>query len=146
MSSKNLCAMVLGILLFASCAALATDAVSTPIPAGSKIFIASMSDGFDQYMKDALKAKHVPLEVVNDRAQADFEMTGTSDSQKASTAKKIIFGSWHSNEQASISVANLKTGVVAYAYSANKHDSAHGKRSTAEACAKHLKEKIESGK
>jgi hypothetical protein len=51
---------------------------------------------------------------------------------------------WQSNEQASIQVANLKTSEIVFAYSANKQNSAHGKKSTAEACAKHLKEKIES--
>jgi len=52
----------------------------------------------------------------------------------------------HSNEQASIQVSSIKSGQVVFAYSANKQSSAHGKKSTAEACAKHLKEKIESGK
>ena len=137
-------AVLLPAVLFAF--APADEAVSVIIPPGSKVFVAPMENGFDNYLRDAFKAKHVPLEVVTDRSTADFEVTGHSDSQKASTAKKIIFGSWHSNEQASIAVSNLKTGVVAFAYSANKPDSAHGRRSTAEACAKHLKEKIESKK
>ena len=55
-------------------------------------------------------------------------------------------GSWHSRESASIKVANLKSGVIAFAYSYNTDNSAHGKKSSAESCAKHLKEKIESGK
>jgi hypothetical protein len=55
-------------------------------------------------------------------------------------------GSWHSDEQASISVTDLKSGEIVYAYSANKKNSAHGKQSSAEACAKHLKEAIEKGK
>jgi hypothetical protein len=82
--------------------------------------------------------------VVDDKASADFEITGHSETQKASTAKKVIMWDWHSNEQASIQITNLKTSEVAFAYSANKQSSAHGKKSTAEACAKHLKEKIES--
>lgn len=53
---------------------------------------------------------------------------------------------WHSNEQASIQVADLGSGEVVFAYSVNKKSSAHGKRSTAEACAKHLKKKIDSRK
>jgi hypothetical protein len=55
-------------------------------------------------------------------------------------------GSWHSRESASIKIANLKTGTVAFAYSYNNDNSAHGKKSSAESCAKHLKEKIESKK
>jgi hypothetical protein len=43
-------------------------------------------------------------------------------------------------------VTDAKTGAILFAYSAVKTNSAHGKESTAEACAKHLKEKIDSGK
>ena len=81
--------------------------------------------------------------VVENRHEAEFEIKGTSESQKATTAKKIILGSWHSDEQASISVIHIESGDVVYAYSANKKHSAHGRQTTAEACAKHLKETIE---
>jgi hypothetical protein len=123
---------------------LAQEGANKVIPAGSKVFIAPMEDGFQDYLKAALQAKKVPVVVVDDKASADFEITGHSETQKASTAKKVIRWDWHSNEQASIQVTNLKTSEVAFAYSANKQSSAHGKKSTAEACAKHLKEKIES--
>jgi hypothetical protein len=43
-------------------------------------------------------------------------------------------------------VAGIKSGEIVFAYSANKKNSAHGKQTTAEACAKHLKEAIEKGK
>lgn len=98
----------------------------------------------DQYLKDAIEKKKVPVEVVADKEKADFLITGHSETQKASTAKKVIMWDWHSNEQASIQVSNLASGEVVFAYSVNKISSAHGKKSSAEACAKHLKEKIES--
>ena len=126
--------------------AFTQEETSKVIPAGSKVFIASMEDGFHDYLKAALQAKKVPVVVVEDRAAADFEISGHSETQKASTAKKVIMWDWHSNEQASIQVTNLKTTEVVFAYAANKQSSAHGKKSTAEACAKHLKEKIESKK
>lgn len=116
------------------------------IPAGSKVCINPMEDGFHEYLKAALQAKKVPLVVVDDKESADFEISGHSETEKASTAKKVIMWNWQSNEQASIQVANLKTSEIVFAYSANKQSSAHGKKSTAEACAKHLKEKIESKK
>ncbi len=119
---------------------------SVPVPKGAKVFIAPMDDGFDTYMKAAIQAKKVPVTVVEKRDDAEFELTGHSETQKASTAKKAIMWDWHSNEQASVQLADIKAGTVAWAYSANKPSSAHGKRSTAEACAKHLKEKIDSGK
>jgi hypothetical protein len=125
-----------------------TDATAedTVIPSNAKVFIAPMENGFDEFLNAALVAKKVPLSVVEDRSQADFEITGQSETQKAGTAKKIIMGSWHSNEQASINVTNLKSASVVFAYSVNKPNSARGKRSTAEACAKNIKKKIESGK
>jgi len=116
------------------------------IPAGSKVFISPINDGFEKNLAEALKAKKVPLEVVTEKEKADFEITGSSESKKAGAAKILITGSWHSREQASITVTNLKSGEAVWAYSVNKSDSAHGKRSTAEACAKHLKDKVESKK
>jgi len=111
---------------------------------GAKVFIAAMSDDFDSYLKKAIADKKVPLQVVANREQADYEITGSSDTQKASTAKKVILGNWHSREEASINVIDLKSSEVVWSYSVHKEASAHGKRSTAEACAKHLKETVES--
>jgi len=116
---------------------------SAKIPKGAKVFVASMPDGFDTYLKTAMSEKKVPMEVVTSREQADYEITGVSDSQKASTAKKIILGNWHSREEASINLSDLKSTEVVWSYSVHKEASAHGKKSTAEACAKHLKDAIE---
>lgn len=110
--------------------------------AGAKVFIAPMPDGFDTYLKSAIEKKRLPIVVVESKDNAEFEITGSSETQKASTAKKIIQLNWHSAEQASISIADLKSGEVIFAYSVNKQSSAHGKQSTAEACAKHIKEII----
>ncbi len=111
----------------------------TKIPAGSKVFVAAMG-GFEAPLKKAIAGKKVPFQMVEQREDAEYEITGTADSKKASTAKKVILGSWHSDEDASIKVANLKTGEIVYAYAVHKQDSAHGQKSTAEACAKHLKD------
>lgn len=83
------------------------------------------------------------MEVVASREQADYEITGVAESEKASTAKKVILGNWHSREEASINLTNIKTSEIAWAYSVHQEASTHGKRSSAEACAKHLKEAIE---
>jgi hypothetical protein len=113
------------------------------IPKGAKVFVAPMLDGFDTFLKAALVKKKVPVEIVPDRAQAEYEITGVSESKEAGTAKKVLFLDWRSTEQASIKAANLKTGEVAFAYSVHKQSSNHGKQSSAEACAKHLKKEIE---
>ena len=115
---------------------------SKKIPANSKVFLAPMG-GFEEDLKAAIQSKKVPVVLVTDKDQADYEIAGTSDTEKASTAKKVVMWNWHSNKQASITVTDHKSGEVVFAYSVNKKSSAHGKRSTAEACAKHLKEQIE---
>jgi hypothetical protein len=119
-----------------------TKPAEKKIPANSKVFIAPMG-GFEEDMKAAIQSKKVPVILVTDKDQADYEISGASESEKASAAKKAIMWNWHSNEQASITVTEHKSGEVIFAYSVNKKSSAHGKRSTAEACAKHLKDQIE---
>jgi hypothetical protein len=142
-----LLSMIMGLLAAIGPAQQAPSSTSPEvIPAGSKVFVAVMPDGFDQYIKAAMEKKKVPLTWVEKRDDADFEITGYSETQKAGLGKKLIMGSWHSRESASVKVANLKTGTVAFAYSYNNDNSAHGKKSSSESCAKHLKDKIESGK
>jgi hypothetical protein len=121
----------------------AKSAATGKIPKGTKVFIAPIADGFDTYLKDAIAKKKVPVEITATRDQADYEITGAAESQKAGTAKKVIFGNWHSREEASITVSNIKSGEVVWAYSVHEEASTHGKRSSAEACAKHLKDEIE---
>ena len=120
-------------------------AAQPKIPARAKVYVATMG-GFEIPLKKAIGDKKVPIEVVEQREQADYEITGASESKKAGTAKKVILGSWHSDEDASIKVANLKTGEIVYAYAVHKQDSAHGQKSTAEACAKHLKDEAVAAK
>jgi hypothetical protein len=136
-----LSASTVGLLLIGS--SLHAQDPGKSIPRGAKVFIAQMEDGFADYLSNAIQKKKVPILVVKDKSDAQFEITGHSESVKASAAKKLIMSNFHSDEQASISIANLSSGEVVYAYSANKKSSAHGKQTTAEACAKHLKEFIE---
>ena len=142
MKSKAFIALILLFALFAFQHASSQEA-NKVIPSNSKVFVASMPDGFDEFLKAAIEKKKVPLQIVTEKDQADFQITGQSETQKASTAKKVIMWDWRSNEQASIQIVNLKTSEVVFAYSVNKVSSAHGKKSSAEACAKHLKEKID---
>ena len=115
------------------------------VPAGSKIYIASMG-GFETLVKAAIEKKKVPVVIVEQRDAAEFEISGAAESEKASTAKKIIRLDWHSKELASIKVSNIQSSEVVFAYSVHKESSAHGKQSSAEACAKHLKEAIKIAK
>lgn len=113
-----------------------------PIPAGSKICIAPMPGGFENYIAAGIIKKKVPVVVVSDRSKADYEISGISQSEKAGWAKMLFMGSEASREQASVQVVDLKNDEVVFAYSVHKANSFRGKQSAGEACAKHLKEKI----
>lgn len=115
------------------------------IPKGAKVYIAPM-EGFETYLSAALMKKEVPLSIVASKDAADFEITGNSETQKAGWAKTIMTGNGRADERGSITVTNLKSGVIVYAYAADKGSAFRGKQSVAESCAKHLKERIEKGK
>ena len=145
MSYKRSAVSILVLLIAAAVsAAWAGEAKNAPpstrIPQGAKVFVAPIADGFDTYLKDAVAKKKVPVEIVASRDQADYEISGTSETQKAGAAKKVLLGNWHSREEASITLSNMKSGEVVWAYSVHLEASTHGKRSSAEACAKHLKD------
>ncbi len=52
-------------------------------------------------------------------------------------------GQIHSDDAASIQMIDRKTDAVVFAYAVNKKNTWHGQQTTAEACAKHLKEQME---
>ena len=110
------------------------------IPSYSKIYVAPIAGGFENYIIAGLRNKKVPLTVVIDRSKADYEISGVSDSEKAGWAKMLFIGSQNSNEQASIKISDLKTGAVIFGYSVHKTNSVRGKQSAGEACAKHIKQ------
>jgi hypothetical protein len=116
--------------------------VSLNIPAGSTVYIEPM-EGFENYLMAALQKKKVQLTVVADRDAADFIITGSAQHEKAGWAKVAFHGNVHSDDQASISVVNTKSSVIAFAYSVNKKNTLHGEQTTAEACAKHLQAHID---
>ena len=110
------------------------------IPSYAKVYVAPIPGGFENYIIAGLRNKKVPLTVVIDRTKADYEISGVSDSEKAGWAKMLFIGSQNSNEQASIKISDLKTGAVIFGYSVHKTNSARGKQSAGEACAKHIKQ------
>lgn len=110
------------------------------IPSYAKVYVAPIVGGFENYIIAGLRNKKVPLTVVVDRSKADYEISGVSDSEKAGWAKMLFIGSQNSNEQASIKIANLKTGAVIFGYSVHKTNSMRGRQSAGEACAKHIKQ------
>jgi len=112
------------------------------IPTGSKVYIAPLK-GYESFLIAAFIKKGTPVVVVNNPEMADYEISGVSESHQAGWAKMLFLGSEQSNEQASVVMTNMKTGVAVWGYNVNKTNSYKGKQSSSEACAKHLKARIE---
>jgi hypothetical protein len=123
---------------------LSQDA-NASIPSRSRVFIGPIEGGYDIYLAAAMHKKDVPIVIVTDKAKADFELSGVTESEKAGWAKIVFWGNTNTSEQASVKMVNLRTGTVVWGYNVNKGSSARGKQSSAESCAKHLKEKIQKG-
>lgn len=130
-----ICAALLVVAL-----AFTAFAQDNKIPAGAKVYIEAM-DGFETYLAAALDKKKVPLVVVSKREEADYEIKGVAEKQKAGWAK-TIFGSGLPSASASIQVINVKTGVVAFAVAEERKDANFGQRSVAEYLAKKIGEKM----
>ncbi len=114
------------------------------LPADAKVYVAPYDNGFETYLVAALKKKQVPVVVLNRREGADFQIAGIADSKDPSVGRKLLY-LWQTgpDEVATMSVWDLHTGTVVYAYATRKKNSAHGKQSSAESLAKHLKAHIE---
>ncbi len=129
---------------------LAAQALATPLfsiqPAApsANVFIDSMK-GFGTFLTAAFRAKGVPMVVVTDRKQADFEIVGASMSRDAHWAEDVLLSQVGTYQRASVNMINLKSGEVAFAYAYNSIYALHGAQSAAEACAKHLRVAIEKG-
>jgi hypothetical protein len=125
--------------------------VAQIIPRNSRVYIARFTsedtekpvEGFETYMAAALRKKGVPLVIVSDRSQADFEITGSADKKGAGAAKKWLLGDFRKTTSAAFTITNLHTGVVAYADASHRASANKGLRSSAEKLAKYLKRKIE---
>lgn len=117
-------------------------AISTKIVPGSKVYVTPM-DGFESYLAAAFGKKKVQLIQVGDKELADYVITGTSLDKKAGWAKIVFMGNVHSDNAASVTMTDKKTGAIVYAYAVDKKSTMHGQQTTAEACAKHLEAHIE---
>jgi hypothetical protein len=112
------------------------------ITPGARVYIAPM-EGFESYLAAAFGKKKVELVPVFDQTQADYVISGTSVDKKAGWAKIAFMGNIHSDNAASITMTDKRTGAIVYAYAVNKKSTMHGQQTTAEACAKHLKSHME---
>jgi TolB-like protein len=85
----------------------------------------------------------VPLVPVASEEQARYILRGTAEEKKPGWAKMVMTRQLHSDNAASVQMIDRKSGAIVFAYSVDKKNTLHGQQTTAEACAKHLKEQIE---
>ena len=134
------------------------------IKKGASIYIEPI-DGYETYLAAALLKKQVPLVVVTDKSKADYiiqstvnhdvplqpstvvtNTTNVNTGQNDPFTEGMKLGARHAgvgeSVTSSISVIDPKTSQVVFAYSVGKSRK-NLLQSTAEACAKHLKEYIE---
>jgi hypothetical protein len=114
---------------------------------------------YETYLAAAFAKEHVPVTVVANGTKADYVITSTL-SQTAATSPLVVVNNqtdtfqngfnrgWgsHGSTTASISVIDVRTSAVGFAYSVGKGPNTNRIQSTAEACAKHLKEFIARGR
>src|SRR5258708_7304678 len=142
-----LCLLILAGLPAGTCQELKVAelkaALEKPIPRGARVFIAPVEGGFENYLAAAIQSKRVPVVVVTKRDKAEFEISGVAETEKAGWAKMLFMKSGASQEQAGIKIVRIASDEVVFAYAVHKGNSARGHQSAAEACAKHMKEKVE---
>lgn len=137
------------------------EAQAMPIKPGATVYIEPM-DGYETFLAAAIAKRQVPLVIVTDRTKADFVITSTVSQRTSSQPAVVVNNTTNVNSSGypssgfprggsgaglgstsvSISVVNVHSSQIVFAYAADKREN-HQLQSTAEACAKHLKEFIE---
>ena len=138
----------LSAVLLLACSAVCL-AQALEVKAGSTVYIEPMN-GYEGYLAAALLKKHVPLVVVTDKAKADYIIASSLDSREGDKPLVVVGNSMPRRRDlgetsANIRVIDAKTSAVVFSYTSSKN-SADNFQSTAEGCAKHLREFIEKKK
>ena len=109
-----------------------------------KIYIAPQN-GFESYLAGAFTKKNVPAQMVQTEEAADYILSPAPVQQKPESAggkiARCLFAycaGIEGSQTASVSLIDVKTKAVVWAYNVKKGGSSNF-QSSAEACAKHLK-------
>ncbi|HUI76049.1 MAG TPA: hypothetical protein VLX32_13955 [Candidatus Acidoferrum sp.] len=113
-----------------------------------KIYIAPQN-GFESYLAGAFTKKNVPAQMVQTEEAADYILSAAPVQQKPESAggkiARCLFvycAGIEGSQTASVSLIDAKTKAVVWAYNVRKSGSSNF-QSSAEACAKHLKNWLE---
>ena len=113
-----------------------------------KIYIAPQK-GYESYLAGAFTKKNVPAQIVQSEEAADYILSPAPVEQKPESAggkiARCLFAycaGIEGSQTASVSLIDVKTQAVVWAYNVKKGGSSNF-QSSAEACAKHLKNWLE---
>lgn len=110
--------------------------------------------GFVIYLSAAIRAKHVDAVITTDRSKATYILESTSSHMKGLGRKPSIIDDWTApvlsqvvkgHDDASVRLVSVASGDVVFAYAVDRDNTAHGRQTAAESCAKHLKAAIAMG-
>jgi hypothetical protein len=134
--------------LFCIVALAAFAPITNAQSSNPKIYIAPQN-GFESYLAGAFTKKNVPAQIVQTPEAADYILSPAPVEQKPeSTGGKIarcLFAycvGIEGSQTASVTLTDAKTKAVLWAYNVRKGGSSNF-QSSAEACAKHLKNWLE---
>jgi hypothetical protein len=113
-----------------------------------RVFIAPQN-GFESFLAGAFTKKNVPAQMVQSAEAADYILSAAPVQQKPETAggkiARCLFAycaGIEGSQTASVTLIDAKTKAVVWAYNVRKGGSSNF-QSSAEACAKHLKNWLE---
>jgi len=132
------------------CLPAAALAQAPKITKGAKVYI-EPSHGFETYLAAAFAEKGVPVLIVSDKSKADYEISSTVMPRDRTPQSSIVVntaiagsaGSLPAPTSLSISVDDVHSSVIVYAYTYDRHGYEISLQSGAESCAKHMKKFIE---
>jgi hypothetical protein len=110
---------------------------------GAKLFLEPMG-GYGELLSEAIVKKKVPVVLVNERAKADFVLSGEAHLKKPGWLGAAVL---YPHAKANISIRDVHTGNVVFAYKLDEKQESMSAgelyESSAYACAKHLKKAME---
>ena len=106
---------------------------------GSKVYVTPTKDDFYRYLMAEIQKQDFPIVLVTKREEAEYEIAVTSSLSKSSDSQYSIFPNGNTNDDETLSIINLKTGVIIFTETVYNRNAKRGYKSAAEICAKHLR-------
>lgn len=126
-------------------AALSCEAQQAPKPDSQEPLVwIDPANPYSSYLEAAVLSKHTPVEFTTRKDKATETASLTATSRKGSAARAVFLGPLNSGSRTnlSLSISDVTTGAIIFAYSCVKNGEGHGFQSAAECLAKHWKDSL----